>query len=94
MVDSAVLRMTVREEPLLPLLNQAFFQGIVRAAFGQRRKTLVNNLKGSALLRQDEGHLVEVLRILGIDGKRRGETLSVEEFGRLSNALFSIKQNA
>lgn len=88
-VDSAVLRMVARREPLMPLENQDFFQTLVRTAFGQRRKTLLNNLKR---LWPAEKEIVPVLERLGIDGGRRGETLSVEEFGRLSNALFSLKQ--
>jgi 16S rRNA (adenine1518-N6/adenine1519-N6)-dimethyltransferase len=62
---------------------------MVKAAFAQRRKMLGNNLKNSKLLADvEEEKIKEMLRIAGIDGRRRGETLSVEEFGRLSN-LFS-----
>jgi 16S rRNA (adenine1518-N6/adenine1519-N6)-dimethyltransferase len=93
-VDSAVIRMTVRENPAVPLKNGLFFQKVVRAAFAQRRKTLINNLKSSTLWSPSNGEdMVAVLNRLGIDGMRRGETLSVEEFGRLSNELF-LQQKA
>lgn len=80
-VDSAVVRMVRREVPLAAVTDPADFRQTVRAAFGQRRKTLGNALKTihpdpAAWLRQVE-----------IDPKRRGETLSVREFVRLANAL-------
>ena len=68
--------------------DEIFFTGLVKAAFAQRRKMLINNLKNSKLLADiEEEKIKEVLSSAGIDGKRRGETLSVEEFGKLSNLL-------
>jgi 16S rRNA (adenine1518-N6/adenine1519-N6)-dimethyltransferase len=64
----------------LPLLN-----GIVRAAFGQRRKTLANALAN--WLRQDRNEIERFLHLAGIDPTRRGETLSAEEFFALTRAL-------
>ena len=88
-VDSAVIRMAVRENPYVSLKSGSFFQQVVRAAFGRRRKTLINNLRYSPILTRLPGEdIAAVLDRLGIDGRRRGETLTVEEFGRLSNALF------
>jgi len=61
---------------------------LVRDAFAQRRKMLINNLKKSKLLVGfSDVDLKEALDAAGIDGQRRGETLSVEEFGYLSNIL-------
>jgi len=61
---------------------------LVRDAFAQRRKMLINNLKQSKLLEgAPESLLKEALMLAGIDSGRRGETLSVEEFGHLSNIL-------
>jgi len=88
-IDSAVVRMIVRDHPVVPVTSGPFFQQVVRAAFAQRRKTLINNLRASSIgSRSPEENMAGVLDRLGIDGKRRGETLTVEEFGRLSNALF------
>lgn len=85
-VESSMVKGVFREKPLVPLQDEKLFTGLVKAAFAQRRKMLINNLKNSKLLTDvDEGKIKEVLSSAGIDGKRRGETLSVEEFGKLSN---------
>jgi 16S rRNA (adenine1518-N6/adenine1519-N6)-dimethyltransferase len=77
-----------RERPLIELADEDFFIRLVRDAFAQRRKMLINNLKKSKLLEGvSESFLNEALKMAGIDGKRRSETLSIEEFGYLSNIL-------
>ena len=87
-VESAVVRGIFRENPLFHLKDEIIFTTLVKAAFAQRRKMLINNLKNSKLLAGIEDEKIkEVLGNAGIDGKRRGETLSVEEFGKLSNLL-------
>ena len=88
-VDSAVLKMIVRETPLFEKTDANFFFKVVKTAFSKRRKTLLNNLKRSALLQSSEMDIAKILDELEIDGQRRGETLTVEEFGKLSNAIFS-----
>jgi len=88
-VESSMLKGTFREKPLVPLLDENIFTGLVKNAFAQRRKMLINNLKNSKLLVDvEEEKIKEVLSSAGIDGKRRGETLSVEEFGKLSNLFW------
>lgn len=81
-VDSAVIRCTVLDKPPVEVDEKTFFK-VVRAAFAQRRKTLLNTLKIT-------GVPVETLKIIlekaGIDGTRRGETLSLDEFAAISNA--------
>ncbi|HRT70711.1 MAG TPA: 16S rRNA (adenine(1518)-N(6)/adenine(1519)-N(6))-dimethyltransferase RsmA, partial [Syntrophales bacterium] len=90
-VDSVVLRMVVRENPVFPLASDDFFRRLVKTALGQRRKTLMNTLRRSPLFRpSSEGDILRILQDLGIEGRRRGETLTVEEFGRLSNALLPL----
>jgi 16S rRNA (adenine1518-N6/adenine1519-N6)-dimethyltransferase len=76
-VDSAVVRLAPLPKEAIPYRDAQRFGEIVARAFGQRRKTLRNTLKG----------LVEpgIFETLGIDPQRRGETLSVEEFSRLAN---------
>jgi len=88
-VDSTVLKMVVRETPLFETKNADFFFKVVKTAFSKRRKTLLNNLKSSDLLQSSKMDIDKILSGLEIDGQRRGETLTVEEFGRLSNAIFS-----
>ena len=74
-----------REERKYPVDNEEIFFKTVKAAFGQRRKTLLNALGGLGFLSKDE--IKEVLQIANIDEKRRGETLSIEEFATLANAV-------
>ena len=88
-VESSVIKGFFLERPLVELANEEFFIRLVRDAFAQRRKMLINNLKKSKLLeRVSDVDLKEALDAAGIDGQRRGETLSVEEFGHLSNILY------
>jgi 16S rRNA (adenine1518-N6/adenine1519-N6)-dimethyltransferase len=85
-VESAVIRGAFLDKPQMKLADAAFFTQLVKASFAQRRKMLINNLKNSQLLANvEEEKIKEVLACAGIEGKRRGETLSVMEFGKLSN---------
>jgi 16S rRNA (adenine1518-N6/adenine1519-N6)-dimethyltransferase len=90
-VDSVVLRFDPLPEPRADVGEEVFFRQVVRGAFGQRRKTLWNCLK-SAGLAPDEKILAEVLSDCGIDGGRRGETLSPDEFAALSRALLKVQR--
>lgn len=90
-VDSSVLKLTVREAPLFNIKNPDFFSKVVKTAFSKRRKTLLNNLKYSDLLKASKKDITDILELLDIDSNRRGETLTVEEFGKLSNALLSVQ---
>jgi len=85
-VTSRVIRIDFREAPVVELKDEAFFTTVVKTAFAQRRKTLFNNLKSLGLPDGDVG-LSSALDRAGIDGVRRAETLSVAEFGLLSNIL-------
>lgn len=80
-VSSSVVRLVPHPQPRAAKSSE--FDTIVRAAFQARRKTLRNAL-AQAL---DGGRADRVLEAAGIDGKRRGETLSIEEFGVLADAL-------
>lgn len=87
-VDSAVIRMIFRDEPLVELINPELFRVLVRTAFARRRKTLINNLKNSGL--NSSGKIEQILAESGIDGRRRAESLSPEEFGCLSNKIAEL----
>ncbi len=82
-VDSAVLRFKALPGPRVAVGDEALFRRLVKASFNQRRKTLWNCLKASGFT-ADEASLRAVLLDVGIDEKRRGETLSLEEFAKLS----------
>lgn len=83
-VDSTVVVMEPLDEPRVSLIDESFFKEVVRKAFGTRRKTLSNALKGLAKSRED---LTAVFAEAGIDPGRRAETLSIEEFSALTGAL-------
>lgn len=87
-VESAVIRLTKKEKQEVQVKDEAFFFKLARAAFVQRRKTLWNNLKvGFGKDKRILEKVQHALDIAGIDPKRRGETLSIQEFGRLADAL-------
>lgn len=90
-VDSAVIRLIVREEPPVRVKDEDFFFEVVRASFGQRRKTILNNLQSNLPDGKAKKQEIEAaLATTSIDPKRRGETLSIEEFGALSDELFPL----
>jgi len=87
-VDSAVIRLTKREKPVVDVIDESFFFQIVRASFSQRRKTILNNLTSQLPNGKQQKEAIErVLTELQIDSRRRGETLTIEEFAKLSNRL-------
>lgn len=85
-VDSAVLRLIRRPEPLAPVVDGARFIRLVKAGFAQRRKTLINSLKSDKTLGSHE-QLLAALATAGIDPVRRAETLSSVEFAAIERAL-------
>lgn len=84
-VRSTILRIELYQEPLIPVKELPLLRGLVRAAFGQRRKTLANAL--TSWLQRDRNAIENLLRLEGIDPMRRGETLGVGEFVGLARAL-------
>ena len=84
-VDSTVIGLHVREEKKYNVDSEEIFFKTVKASFGQRRKTLLNALGSLGFLNKDE--IREVLQEANIDEKRRGETLSIEEFANLANCV-------
>ena len=90
-VISAVMKMLVREKPVVDLKDHDFFFKVVKMAFSKRRKTLLNNIRNSRLLGYSERDAAVALEKACIDGIRRGETLTTEELGKLSNALYSLE---
>jgi 16S rRNA (adenine1518-N6/adenine1519-N6)-dimethyltransferase len=88
-VDSAVIRLIKRERPAVTVIDETFFFQVTRASFAQRRKTLLNNLTSQLPDgKQKKEDILQALSASGIDPARRGETLSLEEFGLLSNELY------
>ena len=86
-VESAVVHMVWKEKPMIETNNEEWFKRVVKACFGYRRKTLVNALKHSGLPFPDS--IESRMEKIGIDPRRRPETLTIEEFIRLAEALKS-----
>ena len=85
-VDSALLKLTMRENPKVKVENEAFFFKVVRTAFRTRRKMLKNTLVRSRLAPAKV--LGTAFEELGIAPERRAETLDITEFAALANFLF------
>lgn len=87
-VDSLVLKFQVLDSPRVDVGDEMFFRKVVKGAFAQRRKTLWNCLK-SAFPQISEDNLGQIFERCGIDSRRRGETLSLDEFAVLARTLFN-----
>ena len=83
-VRSTVLKIELFAEPLVSAVEIPLLRGLVRAAFGQRRKTLANAL--ASWLKQRREEIESFLRAQNVDPRRRGETLGIEEFIKLARA--------
>ncbi|HUQ03091.1 MAG TPA: 16S rRNA (adenine(1518)-N(6)/adenine(1519)-N(6))-dimethyltransferase RsmA [Kofleriaceae bacterium] len=87
-VDSAVVKLDFTTPPALDIPDEEHHRSVVHAAFGQRRKTLRNALRS---VYSDEA-VAAALASTGIDGVRRGETLSLVEFAALARAIPAASQ--
>ena len=85
-IDSQIIEIKFKESQDFPADDEKFLFSVIKAAFGKRRKTLKNSLSGSEL-EIDAKTAVSALNLAGIDPVRRAETLTVEEFVKLSNAI-------
>ena len=83
-VNSALVSMKVRENPLLELEDYEFFRKVIKGAFSQRRKTLKNCLLSSGF---DKEKVASAISEMNLDENVRGEKLSIEQFGELSKKL-------
>ncbi len=85
-VDSAVVQFDLLSKPKVAIRDEALYKKVVKSAFAQRRKKIVNSFLNSSL-GLDKETIEEWLRCAGISAERRAETLTMEEFARLSNNL-------
>lgn len=86
-VDSAVLRIILNGKLLEKINDKTIFFNCVRAAFSQRRKTLLNAMSGAPNWRLDKEDIKRLITALGLKETVRGEELSVEQFITLSNMV-------
>ena len=87
-VTSALVRLKVNDKPRLELTDYAHFRKTIKAAFGQRRKNVKNALVNGGF---DKEKVQTVLKDLGIDENTRGESLSIETLGKISEELCKLK---
>lgn len=86
-VGSAVIKLTRHSQPTVTVQDEKLMFRLIRASFNQRRKTLVNGLKNSAELSFTKEEILDALAQIGLSENVRGETLSLETFAQLANAL-------
>lgn len=86
-VDSAVLKFTLNEKPEVEAKNIKQLFQIIRAAFSQRRKTLLNTLVSNGELELSKEEIKKVLDESGVGSNTRGETLSLKDFAKLSDDI-------
>lgn len=81
-VDSALIKLTVNETPAVKLEHPSLFKKVIKAAFGQRRKTFINALGQQGF---DKNKATKVLEKMGLDPAIRGEKFSIEKFNEFTN---------
>ncbi|WP_296953783.1 16S rRNA (adenine(1518)-N(6)/adenine(1519)-N(6))-dimethyltransferase RsmA [uncultured Dialister sp.] len=84
-VTSTVIKLRRRSRPAVDVKDRKLFFGLIRMGFGQRRKVFTNAMKAGGIPAE---WIQSILEKAGIDGKRRGETFSIEEYGRLADAWY------
>lgn len=86
-VTSAVIRLDLLDSPPIAVEDEKKLFRVIKAAFAQRRKTLLNTLSSCGGFSMGKGEIENMLLSLGIDPKRRGETLSLEEYAKISEKI-------
>jgi len=92
-VGSAVIRLTLHEEPPVKVQNEKLMFALIRASFNQRRKTLVNGLTNAAELSFSKEEVQKALEQMELPATVRGEALTLEQFAELSNLLANQKED-
>ena len=87
-VDSAVIEFNILKEPRINVLDEKMLFAVIKASFGQRRKTILNALSNNLKLSKEV--VIEVLKSAGTDPGIRGETLSLQEFGIISDEMSKV----
>lgn len=87
-VDSAVIEFNILKKPRIEVMDENLLFSVIKASFGQRRKTILNGMSNNLKISKDI--IKEALANAGIDPGIRGETLSLDEFGRISDELKKI----
>jgi len=88
-VHSTIIRLDILSEPPTLVLDKDLYFKVVKASFAQRRKTLVNALSNSGIFNKNKEEMKQILEAMGLKDNIRGEVLSVQQFGELSNSFVS-----
>lgn len=88
-VHSTIIKLDILSEPPTLVLDKDLYFKLVKASFAQRRKTLVNALSNSGIFNKNKEEMKQILENMGLKDNIRGEVLSVQQFGELSNSLVS-----
>ena len=91
-VTSKVIRLDIRKQPEIKVKNKEFMFKVIKLAFTQRRKTLLNALKNNGILSSKEQG-IEIFTNLGLSENVRAENLSLEQFAKLSECIESKIEN-
>jgi len=86
-VDSSLIRLEVLKAPAVAVQDEALFFKVVRSSFGQRRKSIINSLSRKQALDMPKDKLAAILERAGIDPTTRPESLSIEAFAAIANAI-------
>lgn len=87
-VTSSVIRCVLRDKPPVDVIDEKLFFRVVKAGFAQRRKTFANTMRTTGLSKEQ---IDDILVKADIDGQRRGETFSLQEFADVANAWADIQ---
>jgi 16S rRNA (adenine1518-N6/adenine1519-N6)-dimethyltransferase len=85
-VDSSILRLNILNKPSVAVKDENRFFSIVRGAFNQRRKSIINSLSRREVLDLPKAELTAIFTTAGVDPARRPETLSLDDFARIADA--------
>lgn len=85
-VESEVIKLNIRKKPVIEIKDEEKFFKIIKYAFMQRRKTLVNSLSNSNLF-ESKQQIENILKELGIDKRIRGEALTIEQFAKITKSI-------
>lgn len=90
-VTSSVLRLRMRKQPPVQVKDEKLLFRLIKICFAQRRKIFSNNLRSGGVCAADAAR---ILKMADIDGGRRAETFSLEEFGRLADAWYQVQDES
>lgn len=84
-VESEVIKLKLRKEPPVQIKNEEIFFKLIKASFMQRRKTLINGITNSGIMKKEE--FKELLKKVGLNENVRGESLSMQDFANIANEM-------